>query len=192
MSEAIFIFKVALQVRKGTWRRIAVKGSQTLDDLHEAVFDAFDREDEHLYSFYFPRPGTRGLARVRNAIEYSHPYTCTESGPLRGEAPGNAGCFGCFTSVAVWLLFLGLVFFGFILHATLPQWLIWTLLILIFFVLILFAVKLSRGRGVVALLVGLLVMGALMFLWMTQAHGGGSSAEAATIALSSPKECPAT
>ena len=34
-------------------RRIAIRGDQTLDDLHCAIFDAFDFEDEHMYEFQF-------------------------------------------------------------------------------------------------------------------------------------------
>jgi hypothetical protein len=32
-------------------RTIQIKGSQTLEDLHYAIFDAFDRWEEHLYEF---------------------------------------------------------------------------------------------------------------------------------------------
>ncbi|MBI3950510.1 MAG: plasmid pRiA4b ORF-3 family protein [Acidobacteria bacterium] len=32
-------------------RKIEILGHQTLHDLHEAIFDAFDREEEHLYEF---------------------------------------------------------------------------------------------------------------------------------------------
>lgn len=32
-------------------RTIEIKGSQTLKELHEIIFDAFDREDQHLYEF---------------------------------------------------------------------------------------------------------------------------------------------
>jgi len=32
-------------------RTIQVRGDQTLEDLHDAIFDAFDREDEHMYEF---------------------------------------------------------------------------------------------------------------------------------------------
>ena len=32
-------------------RRILILGHQTLHDLHEAIFDAFEREEEHLYEF---------------------------------------------------------------------------------------------------------------------------------------------
>ena len=36
---------------KVTARTIQIKGSQTLQDLHYAIFDAFDRWEEHLYEF---------------------------------------------------------------------------------------------------------------------------------------------
>jgi hypothetical protein len=34
-------------------RTIQIRGDQTLEDLHFAIFDAFDRFDEHLYEFQF-------------------------------------------------------------------------------------------------------------------------------------------
>jgi hypothetical protein len=92
MAGSVFILKVALAGRKSIWRRIALRGDQTLDDLHEAIFDAFDRDDEHLYSFYFPRAGTkgRGRARLRDAVEYACPFSCEDSGPFSDEALHNA------------------------------------------------------------------------------------------------------
>ncbi len=32
-------------------RTIVIRGSQTLEDLHEAIFEAFDRFDQHMYEF---------------------------------------------------------------------------------------------------------------------------------------------
>lgn len=32
-------------------RTIEIRGDQTLEDLHHAIFDAYDREDEHIYEF---------------------------------------------------------------------------------------------------------------------------------------------
>jgi hypothetical protein len=32
-------------------RTIQIEGSQTLETLHHAIFEAFDREDEHMYEF---------------------------------------------------------------------------------------------------------------------------------------------
>src|SRR4051812_41989117 len=39
-------------------RTILIRGDQTLEDLHEAIFDAFDRDDAHMYEFQF---GTRPM-----------------------------------------------------------------------------------------------------------------------------------
>lgn len=34
-------------------RTIQIRGDQTLEDLHYAIFDAFDRYDEHMYEYSF-------------------------------------------------------------------------------------------------------------------------------------------
>jgi hypothetical protein len=34
-------------------RVIEIRGDQTLDDLHQAIFQAYDREEQHLYEFQF-------------------------------------------------------------------------------------------------------------------------------------------
>src|SRR3954467_1256919 len=34
-------------------RTIQIRGDQTLADLHRIIFDAFDRDDEHMYEFQF-------------------------------------------------------------------------------------------------------------------------------------------
>lgn len=93
MTEAketkVYIFKVALTDAKRIWRRIAMRGDQTLEKLHRAIFEAFDRHDSHLYSFYFPKPGARGRARLRDAAEYTHPYVL-EDNPFDDRELNNA------------------------------------------------------------------------------------------------------
>ena len=84
-ASSVFVFKVALKGQKGIWRRIAIRGDQTLADLHDAIFDAFDRFDEHLYSFYFFRPGTKGRDRLRDALQFAHPACLDDQGPLGFE-----------------------------------------------------------------------------------------------------------
>lgn len=59
------------------WRDIEADGSHTLIDLHEAIFDAYDRDDTHAYEF---------LTRDEHGIatrSYAHPqmYTGDESWP---------------------------------------------------------------------------------------------------------------
>lgn len=64
-----YIFKVKLRYDKRTWRKIEVLGSQTLDDLHMAIQEAFNFDDDptHLYSFFMS-----GKAWNRH-FEYCHP-----------------------------------------------------------------------------------------------------------------------
>lgn len=69
----LYVLKVALSHSKRIWRRIEILGNQTLDQLHETIFDAFDRYDEHLYSFYMTQPGSKGRRRFAQATEYTHP-----------------------------------------------------------------------------------------------------------------------
>jgi len=83
MAAKVFVLKVALRDAKTIWRRIAIRGNQTLDHLHQAIYAAFDREEEHLYSFYLPPPGSRGgRAAIRDAVEYACPYSAKTPGPL--------------------------------------------------------------------------------------------------------------
>lgn len=45
-------FKVTLRDRPDIWRIIDIKGNQMLSSLHKAIFKAFDRFEEHQYSFF--------------------------------------------------------------------------------------------------------------------------------------------
>jgi hypothetical protein len=86
----VYVFKVALKGNKRIWRRIAIHSDQTFDDLHEAIYDAFDRDDEHLYSFYFLRPGLRGRHRLDGALEIGHPAAAEDDGPFSDGTIQNA------------------------------------------------------------------------------------------------------
>lgn len=45
-------------------RTIEIRGDQTLEELHEIIFKAFDRYDEHLYEFEFgSQPRERGAPK---------------------------------------------------------------------------------------------------------------------------------
>ncbi len=69
---SVIRLKVALKFRKSIWRRIEIRSDQTLHDLHSAIFNAFDRYDEHLYSFYFPNPKAPPRSGRRGMIEYTN------------------------------------------------------------------------------------------------------------------------
>jgi hypothetical protein len=64
------------------WRDIEVDGSHTLTDLHEAIFDAFERRDTHTYEFLLR--DEHGIA-IRS---YAQPqmYSGDQSWPPMDEA----------------------------------------------------------------------------------------------------------
>lgn len=47
-----YIFHVSLRGRGRTWRKIELRADQTLHDLHMAIQDAFEWDNDHLYAFY--------------------------------------------------------------------------------------------------------------------------------------------
>ena len=88
----VYVLKVALEGAKRIWRRIAIRGGQTLHDLHDSIYMAFDRDDEHMYSFYFSTVPSKSRTRkvMRNAKEYTHPFGVEESGIFETEAENAA------------------------------------------------------------------------------------------------------
>jgi hypothetical protein len=83
-----YVLKVALKDSKRIWRTIAVRGDQALDDLHEAIFAAFNRSDPHLYSFYFPS-APRGRKGVPTR-EYTSAFVLEDAGPIEGREKHDA------------------------------------------------------------------------------------------------------
>jgi hypothetical protein len=63
-----FIFKVKLKHDKRVWRKVEALGSQTLDDLHRVIQEAYGFDDEHLYSYFMS-----GKAWDLSNYEYHHP-----------------------------------------------------------------------------------------------------------------------
>ena len=64
------IFKVMFQYRKGIWRKIELKETETLEDLHDAIQDALGWDNDHLYSFFMDN---QFYSKDFNA-EYTCPY----------------------------------------------------------------------------------------------------------------------
>jgi len=55
-------------------RTIEIRGDQTLQDLHLAIFDAFGREEEHMYEFQFGTgPHDRSGDRYVLPMEFNDP-----------------------------------------------------------------------------------------------------------------------
>ncbi len=51
-THIIHQLKVSLRDRPNIWRIIEIKENQMLSSLHKAIFNAFDRFEEHPYSFF--------------------------------------------------------------------------------------------------------------------------------------------
>ena len=87
-----YVFRVNLKRSKGVWRTLALRGDHTLHDLHEMIFRAFDRfDDEHMYSFYFPRAQSRRSAGSIPPKEYTSPVVFEEPRFYRDEGVLDAG-----------------------------------------------------------------------------------------------------
>ena len=88
----VYVIKAALLDNRKIWRKIAIREGQTLHDLHNMIFDAFDRDEEHLYSFFMPHSGRRlGRTRIyRNSEEYTDPYAAEDPGPFGGGSVNAA------------------------------------------------------------------------------------------------------
>ena len=72
-SATQYRFKVNLKRRRSIWRSVVLRGDQTLDDLHEVIFSAFDRDDFHLYCFYFPKATARRSQSGKEPRSYISP-----------------------------------------------------------------------------------------------------------------------
>jgi hypothetical protein len=51
-ARTLYRFQVKLDQDKTVWRRIELRGDQTLHHLHSAIQRAFDWDDDHLYAFF--------------------------------------------------------------------------------------------------------------------------------------------
>ena len=77
------------------YRLIDISGGNTLEDLHEAIFAAFDRHDSHLYSFFITRQDTKSVRTIYNAPEVTHPQNTEDfmgfGPPKRSAAKTRVG-----------------------------------------------------------------------------------------------------
>ena len=65
--------KVSLLGRPRLYRVIETSENATLENLHNAIFDAFGRYDPHLYSFFLTRKDTKSVHSIYQAPEFTHP-----------------------------------------------------------------------------------------------------------------------
>ena len=66
-------FRVSIIGIPGLYRIIEAPENCTFDDFHDAIFQAFDRYDEHLYSFFITKKDTKNIRSIYGAPEITHP-----------------------------------------------------------------------------------------------------------------------
>jgi len=71
----IYQFRVSIIGIPKLYRIIEASENCTFDDLHDAIFQAFDRFDEHLYSFFITRKDTKNIRSIYDAPEITHPMS---------------------------------------------------------------------------------------------------------------------
>ncbi|XJZ28095.1 plasmid pRiA4b ORF-3 family protein [Bacillota bacterium Lsc_1132] len=49
-TKGIFTFKISFA--RGIWRKVVLSSTHTMDDLHEVILEAFQFDNDHLYSFF--------------------------------------------------------------------------------------------------------------------------------------------
>ncbi len=64
-------------------RTIQIRGDLKLADLHQAIFDAFDREEEHMYEFLFDEETPKRRARYTRGADVENDAA---DGPPAGDA----------------------------------------------------------------------------------------------------------
>jgi hypothetical protein len=65
-------------------RTIQIRGDQTLEDLHHAIFDAFGRWDEHMYEFQFGK-GPMDPKGPRYVLPNAYEIESSEKNPPAGR-----------------------------------------------------------------------------------------------------------
>ena len=65
-------------------RTIQIRGDQTLEDLHHAIFDAFGRWEEHMYEFQFGK-GPMDPEAPRYVLPGAFTIQCGEENPPAGR-----------------------------------------------------------------------------------------------------------
>ena len=68
-----FQLRVSMVGVAKVYRIIDASENGTFEDLHEAIFSAFNRYDPHLYSFFITRSDTKNVRTIWDAPEITHP-----------------------------------------------------------------------------------------------------------------------
>ena len=70
-------------------RIIDISDDHTFEDLHQVIFEAFDREDPHLYSFFLTKEDSQNLGIIMDAPCVTNPFSYAE-GDIFGNQPKDA------------------------------------------------------------------------------------------------------
>ncbi|CCK78894.1 MULTISPECIES: plasmid pRiA4b ORF-3 family protein [Desulfobacula] len=71
-------FRVSIIGIPKLYRLIEASENCTFDDLHNVIFQSFDRYDEHLYSFFITRKDTKSMRNIYDAPQITHPVSAEE------------------------------------------------------------------------------------------------------------------
>ena len=69
----VYQLKVSIIGIPKLYRVIELSENCTLDELHMAIYGAFERYDPHLYSFFITKADTKNVRTIINAPEITHP-----------------------------------------------------------------------------------------------------------------------
>ena len=69
----LYQFKISIIGIPKLYRIIEASGNYTFDDLHEKIFEAFNRYDPHLYSFFITKSDSKSVRSIIKAPEITHP-----------------------------------------------------------------------------------------------------------------------
>ena len=69
----LYQFKISIIGIPRLYRIIEASGTCTFNDLHEKIFEAFNRFDPHLYSFFITKSDTKNVRSIIKAPEITHP-----------------------------------------------------------------------------------------------------------------------
>ena len=72
------------------YRIIEASENCTFDDFHDAIFQAFDRYDYHLYSFFITLKDTKNIRSIYDAPEITHPQNLEDIMGVRKKKKSTA------------------------------------------------------------------------------------------------------
>lgn len=75
----IYKFRISIIGFPKLYRIIDASENCTFDEFHNAIFQAFDRYDYHLYSFFITGKDTKNIRSIYNSPEITHPQNVEDT-----------------------------------------------------------------------------------------------------------------